>query len=215
MSLQNNDVEVVLKGLIEDILNGFLGKINSDELKGIIYKLISDKYDEGLQRAELNFDTNFLPDYRSVSFLQRFAFENVSKATDDLKDNLRKEVSMAVMNRESTSQIRKHIREVLDTSIDRAAMIQKTELNRAFNMGHFQGAKESGLDVVKKWDAQPERISRAGNMVPCKHCEYLDGQVVGVDEHFTDDQGLKIFLPPHHPNCACRVVYVQREDLEK
>ena len=201
-----------IKALTEDIINKYLNFINADDLRGIIRKIIGDKYEEGIISAEKTFNMNFTPDYRSTEFIKKFAFENVTKLTDDLKDNLRKEVSMALMNRETPGQIRTRIRDVMDTTIDRAKMIQITESNRAHNMGHFQGAKESGLDLVKKWDAQPERISRAGNQVPCLHCEFLDGQVVELEDKFRDDQGREFFLPPVHPNCACRVIYVQRED---
>ena len=204
-----------IKNLTEQLINKYLRLINNDELKRLIRKIISDKYHEGLLSAELTFDQNYIPNNHTIEFLQRFAFDNVTKLGEDLKDSLRKEVSMGLMNRETTSVLRKRIRTTMDTTIERAKMIQVTESNRALNMGHFEGAKESGLKLVKRWDAQPERISRAGNSVPCKHCEFLDGQIVGLEEKFTDDKGMKFFLPPHHPNCACRVVYVQREDLQK
>jgi hypothetical protein len=213
-NLQNNE-EVVLKGLIEDIIMKYMRLVNLDELRSILNQTIKKQYEEGILEAERELNMNFTPDYRSEEFIKNFAFDNVTKLTSDIKENLRREVSLALMNRENTTQIRKRIREIMDTSIERAKMIQITESNRAFNHAHFQGAKESGLDLVKEWNAQPERISRAGNMVPCKHCEFLDKQVVKLDESFKDDAGKPIFLPPHHPNCACRVIYVQREDLEK
>ena len=207
--------EVNLKALTEEIINKFIQLIDEVELRNIIERMVSKEYYKGLEAAEKDFNMNFTPEYRTLEFIKKFSFDNVTKLTLDVKDNLRREVSLGLMNRESPSHIRSRIRDVMDTSIERAKMIQVTESNRAANTAHYEGARSSGLDLVKRWDAQPERVSRAGNSVPCKHCEFLDGKVVEMDDKFVDDQGLEFFLPPHHPNCACRVVYVQREDLEK
>ena len=207
--------EATIKNLTEDIINEFLNFINEEDLRGMVDKIIRKGYDKGLEQAELDFNMNFIPNHRTVEFINNFTFENVKDLTNNLKDNLRKEVSIALMNRETPSNIRSRIRDVMDTTIERAKMIQVTETNRAENMGHYQGAKESGLNIVKKWDAQPERTSRAGNKVPCIQCESLDGQEVGIDDKFKDHKGREFFLPPTHPNCACRVIYVQKDDDKK
>ena len=204
--------EIMLKGLVEEITQGFLEYIDSNSVKETLYKMVQKSYMDGLEEAEIQFDMNFTPDTKSLNFIQEFSFDNVTKLTNDLKDNLKREVNLGIMNRESTSAIRSRIRDVLDTTIERAEMIQRTELNRANNMGFFEGARDSGLSVKKKWDAQPERTSRKGNRVPCVHCEYLDGQVVDMNAQFVDDKGKNFFLPPHHPNCACRVIYIQEDN---
>lgn len=200
----------ILKGLVEDIINKYLNKVGSAELRRIINELIHKDYIKGLEEAEVQFNANYIPSYETIKQYEKFAFDNVTKLVEDTKEQLRQKVSLALMNRESPSSIKTIIRDVMDTTVERAKMIHVTESNRALNMGHFQGAKQSGLRLMKEWNAQPERVSRAGNMVPCTHCEFLDGQIVNLDAHFTDDQGQNIFLPPHHPNCACRVIYVQK-----
>lgn len=207
--------KITLKGLSEDIVNKYFATIDTDRLRTIISRIVEKNYIDGVEEAEVTFDRNFMPDQRTVEFVRKNSFDNVMKLTTDIRDNLRREVNEALMNRESSNDIRRRVREILNTTIDRAKKIQITETNRAFNMGNFQGANESNLNLVKKWDAQPERKSRAGNMVPCSVCEFLDGKIVELNQRFKDNKGNEHFLPPVHPNCACRVTYIQKEDIEK
>jgi hypothetical protein len=200
-----------LKALVDDIVYKYLGYISSEPLKEFIFDLVEKQYNKGIDAGEINFNRNFIPSYETVSFIQKFAFDNVSKITDDVKDNLRKEMSIGLMNGESIPQLRQRIIDVMDATISRAEMITRTESNRAFNMGHYQAARDSGLILVKEWSAQNERISHAGNVVPCPICESLDRIQVDMNDRFRASNGEEYLLPPVHPHCACRVLYVQQE----
>ena len=207
--------EVKLKSIIDEILGKYLTVFSMSELGSIITNLIRDEYLKGLEEAEVKFDMNFVPDPNEVQFMQKYAFDNVESLTTEVKDKLRKVISQGLMDGLSMHELNKSVSDVMDMSIDRAKMITITETNRANNRGFYQAAKDTGLDLVKQWTAQPERTSRAGNQVPCKHCEFLDNQIVEMDDQFTDDEGRKLLLPPHHPHCACRVLYVQRKVKNK
>lgn len=210
--MEETSFEPIIKGMTEDIVNQYLAFINADILKNSIYQTINSKYNEGLNDAEIKFNMNFIPDERTIAFVQRYSFENVKGLTDTLKDSLRKEVSQALMNRENVREIAARVKDVFKTTQARAEMIAKTESNRAYNMGHFAGAKDSGLKLIKEWNAQPERVSRAGNLVPCPICEGLSGQQVKMNEKFVANDGSEYLLPPVHPHCACRVLYIQVDD---
>jgi len=203
-------MEPELKGLIDDIINLYLTYIDADTLKEFMYGLIGEHYNKGIDAGEVNFNMNFVPDYRTISFIQKYAFDNVTKVTADMKDNLRKEMSIGLMNGESIPQLKLRIVDVMDTTLQRAEMISRTETVRAFNMGHNQTAKDSGLVLMKEWSAQPERISKAGNFVPCPSCESMNGQRIGMNEKFKAENGEEYLLPPAHPHCACRVIYIQK-----
>lgn len=200
-------MEAELKSLLNDIINGYLNYISSDVLKDSIFNLIDKNYNKGLSHGELNFNMNFLPNYQTVSFMQNFAFDNITKLTDDIKDNLRKEMSMGLMNGETIPALKLRIQKVMDVSIERAGMIARTESVRAFNVGHFEAAKASGLVLVKEWTAQPERD--VDN--PCPICEALDRQQVAMDGKFKASNGEEYLLPPVHPHCKCRCIYVQEK----
>jgi SPP1 gp7 family putative phage head morphogenesis protein len=195
-------VEPELKNLIEDIINKYLNYINVEHLKDFIYNLIEKEYTKGLDEGGIQFNQNFLANYQTLSFIQNFAFNNVKGLTESLKEDLRKEMSVGLMNGEGIPKLKLRILDVMDTTIQRAEMITRTESVRAFNMGHFAAAKESGLDVKKQWSAaEGERT--------CKTCGYLDGQTVNIDEKFLTSEGEEFLLSPAHPNCRCRILYIQ------
>jgi hypothetical protein len=206
--------EPELKSLIDDIIRKYLSFIGTEKLQDEIYRMIEVNYDAGLQAAEVQFDMNFTPDYNAVNFVQKFAFDNVKGLTEDIKESLRKEMTLGLLNNENIAGLKTRIVKVMDIGIERAKLIAITESNRAHNAGHMQAARESRLSLVKQWNAQPERISRAGNEVPCPICESLDGQIREMNEKFVDKDGKEYDSPVNsHPRCACRVIFIQREDL--
>jgi len=191
-----------LKGIVDDIVNKYLNYIDSAVLKDFIFNMIERQYNKGIESGEVNFNMNFVPNYTTVSFIQKFAFDNMTKLTDDMKDNLRKEMSMGLMNREGVAQLKVRIMDTMDASIQRADMIARTESIRAFNMGHYQAAKDSGVEMMKQWSTHEDERT-------CKVCSYLDNQKVGMNDKFKDLDGEEYHLSPAHPNCRCRVLYVQ------
>jgi SPP1 gp7 family putative phage head morphogenesis protein len=193
-----------LKGLVEDILSKYISFLDEGVLGGIIQEVVLKEYVKGLDEAGITFNMNFLPNQETLGFIQRFSFDNVKGLKNDLMESLRKELSMALLNQESVPGIKQRIKGVMDVGVERAELIARTESVRAFNMGHFQGAKESGLVTVKEWNAQPEK----NDLNPCPLCKALDGKTVGMDDKFSDDDGV-YFLPPRHPRCKCRVIYKQ------
>lgn len=196
-------MEAELKALTDDIVNGYLGYINSDILRDVIYSFISESYKKGLEEAEITFNQNFVPNNDTVQFLQKFGFDNVTKLTDDMKDALRKEISLGLMNHETIPQLKIRIMDVMNTTIERAEMIVRTETVRAFNYGHYQAAKDSGLQLVKQWlAAEDERM--------CETCGFLDGQTIEMNNKFKASDGKEYFSSPAHPNCRCRVLYIQK-----
>lgn len=192
-----------LKGLIADILNKFIGYITGEPLKDFVFNTIEKEYNSGLTAGEIHFNMNFTPDYRSVSFIQKYAFNNVLKLTDDMKDDLRKQLAIGLMNGEGIPKLKLRVMTVMDSTVARAEMITRTETVRAFNMGNYQAANDSGLDLKKQWSTHEDERT-------CVTCNGLDGQVVGKDEHFTTYKGEQVLLSPAHPSCRCRILYIQK-----
>lgn len=200
--MEEDSLSPELKGLISDILNKFLNYIAAAPLKDFVYNKIESEYRRGLDAGELNFNMNFTPDYHTVSFIQQYAFDNVTKLTDDMKDNLRKALAIGLMNGEGISALKLRVLDVMDTTINRAEMITRTETVRAFNMGHYQASKDSGLDLRKKWSTHEDERT-------CTECMSLDEQEVDMSAHFRTSTGKELLLSPAHPNCRCRVIYTQ------
>jgi predicted kinase len=204
------DLQPIIKGIIDDFIAKYTTFIDDNKLKEIIFKRIKEQYDAGLVSGEIQFNMNFTPNYKTLSFIQNFGFDNVKKLSADMKDELRKQLVMGLMNKETMPYLTKRVQLVLDATIERAKMITITETNRAFNMGHFQAAEESRLDLVKQWSAQPERNEQN----PCPICEEMDGSIVEMNDKFHFSDGESLFLAPKHPRCKCRVLYIQRANVK-
>lgn len=95
----------------------------------------------------------------------------------------------------------------------RADMIAQTEMAYAYNRGADEGIRQAQQDyligkVVMRW-------STSGDDRVCDTCQALEGQVVGLEEHFsvsgTRYSDGDYDLPPAHPNCACAVEYEEVE----
>lgn len=195
-----------VKSIITDISQGYLSFITNEELQKAIQEVVSQEYEKGLSRAEIQFNMNFMGDYKAIGYLKNFGFDAVKNLTEEMKTDLKKTVSLGIMNREDIPQLRDRIQKVMNDSKTRAQLIAQTETIRAFNQGYYDAAKESKLSLKREWSAQPERDENN----PCEICESLDGQVVGMNEPFIDKDGKEHFLPPNpHPRCKCRVLYVQ------
>ncbi len=100
---------------------------------------------------------------------------------------------------------------VFDSWDGRADVIARTETSWAFNQASVQAYKDSGVVEQKEW--------LVGMGDDKGLCQALDGEVVNVDDTFSDGS----FAPPDpHPNCTCTILPVvsaaspaEEDDTEK
>ncbi len=83
-------------------------------------------------------------------------------------------------------------RQFTDMSTWRARLISQTETIRAYSEGAQQVYKKAGVKNKQWLDGQ----AGADGI-----CQGLDGEVVGIDEFFSDGS----FGPPAHPGCRCAI----------
>jgi SPP1 gp7 family putative phage head morphogenesis protein len=139
-----------------------------------------------------------------MKFVTDFTFENVKNLNDYAKDKLRQELSLGLMNGETPRELAGRVRKVIDVTKDRARLIARTESVRAYNLGRDWAARESGLKLVKEWDAHlDDRTSKV--------CQALHGERVGINEDFLYE-GERYKAPPAHRNCRSRCNYIQVDD---
>lgn len=198
--MKNDNVQT--KAVIEDLINKFLEIINLNFVPETLKKVLGDKYKDGMEKAEVQFEMNFFEDAKRLNFLEKYAFDNIKDMTDDIANKLRQELSRGLMNLESVSALQERVQKVMDIGENRARMIARTEANRADNMGHIDGARQSGLSLVKKWSAHiDDRTSQV--------CKDLNEKEVEVDNQFKwKDQVFD--SPPAHPNCRSTVLFIQK-----
>jgi len=190
------------KSIITDLINKFVKILNINVLSGTVFEQIKKGYDKGINEAEAQFDLNFTRDSERLQFLQKYSFDNIIGMNDDIADKLRSELQRGFMNLESTSKIQERIKKVMGVAEDRARVIARTEMNRAQNMGHLDSAKQTGLKVVKRWDAHLDKRTS-------EVCRYLDGKEVPLNKKFKWE-GQEFDAPPAHPNCRSTLIFIQK-----
>lgn len=81
----------------------------------------------------------------------------------------------------------------------RAEIISRTESSRTSNQSAVEAYRQSGVVKEKQWLTAPDC---------CEICAAMDGDVVGLEEPFFDDDYGDGMAPPKHPNCRCSVIPV-------
>ena len=125
---------------------------------------------------------------------------NISESTREM---LNSTVSQAMDEGWSNDQLAKEILGSQGFSPERAEMIARTETAMADVQGNLIAYRESGQVEKKQWITGAEC---------CDECHELDGEIVDLDESFSNDGGDG---PPLHPACRCDVLPILIEDREQ
>jgi len=196
-----------LKGMIEDLTNKFIKLLNLNSINDLVLDSVRKHYNIGLEEAEVKFDMNFMESPERIRMLETYTFENIKGMNDDMAERLRQEIQRGVMNLESVNKVQERVEKVMDIGRDRARMIARTEMNRAENMGHIDAARQSGLKLMKQWDAHLD--TRTSSV-----CRDLDGVKIPLDAKFRW-KGQEFDTPPAHPNCRSVLIFIQEDDDEE
>jgi len=129
--------------------------------------------------------------------LQRYNLGLISRVTDDLRADIRRELLQGIIQGESVQQIARRLttgtalqRGVFARVETRAEVIARTETIRSFNQGALWQFQLNGVKRVVWMTARDDRT--------CPYCRPLDGQVFPIDR-------LPLGGPPIHPRCRCMV----------
>lgn len=128
--------------------------------------------------------------------------ETTSKLVDDAIEQTREQLRQGLSEGEAHNALTGRIKEVFEAmKTDRAYMIAETESSRARHAGEIVAAKETGLDVRKKWLC---------DSLACPVCKEFNGVEKGMDEPYKSGTGPygTIDAPPGHPRCRCTLQWV-------
>ena len=194
-----------VKGIVADALDKYENFLQDKAYKIKVDSFIDGAVQKGVETVENQIDKNVIIQTSRTDFMKDFVFENIKDMNIDLVNNLRKQISLGILNRESMDTVITRIRDIFKTTRQRATTIARTETVRAENMGSNLAAESAtrdfGMKFKKKWDAHIDaRTSQV--------CRDLNNTTVGMNEKFTW-QGQEFDFPPAHPNCRSRVVYIQ------
>ena len=125
-------------------------------------------------------------------WMRQWSLDLVKGLLQTTKDRMRETLSSGLGLGESRDELAARIRLVAqDVPEWRARLIAQSETVRAYNQGHLQLYKASGVVERLRWlDGQPNA---------CPLCEALDRQEVELGELFKGG----VDAPPLHPGCRC------------
>ena len=188
-----------IKSMINDIVKSIMSIFNITISTSIVSNTIKKAYSKGQDKIEEEVDRNFLPNTEELDFLQQYSFDNIKDMNEEIKNDLRGEISRGLMNQESITKIKERVKKVIKTTENRAKMIARTETNRAQNAGHLNAAKKSDVLKYKQWDAHIDnRTSQT--------CKDLDGKRIPINQKF-HWQGEEFNAPPAHVNCRSTLLF--------
>jgi len=195
------------KSLITDLINKFVKILNLGGLFEKASEIIRGEYDKGLETAEKRFDMNFSRNDERVSFLEKYTFDNIKDLDTDTAERLRGELQRSILNLESIPQMKERVLKVMDVTENRATMIARTESNRAANMGRIDGARQTGLELVKWVNVHmDDRTSPICKRMRAKYGSRVVG--VPIDDKFVDEESGQSFdIAPFHVNCRTSILY--------
>ena len=194
---------------VDDVVKAIKQLMIFEGLKNISDTVIKKTFMDGWDSAEKQLNRNFMINKRAVQYIQDYAFNNIMDLTEEIKNDLRAELQRGIMSGEGITDLKNRVKKVFDSGENRAEMIARTETTRAENQGKLQAFKSSNEDFLKKWVAtKDDRTSEI--------CMRLNGQTVGLNENFKDDEtGWEGPAPPAHVNCRSSVVFIsKKEDKE-
>lgn len=162
-----------------------------------IYDLIQLSFTKGVQDGLHEIDKTFVmtKGYRkSLEHLTNYNFRLIKNANTETVESIRKTITQAVANGEGHSETVKRLSK-LDlapvggvTPRQRANMISRTEVNRAFNTGTKNAYAGWGITQVD--------LITAGDRKVCRMC---------LDLEANNPHPIEELNPPIHPNCRCTV----------
>jgi SPP1 gp7 family putative phage head morphogenesis protein len=133
-------------------------------------------------------------------FLRQRVYKFSFEITEETNKKLAAALSEGVDAGESIPQLQKRVLSLFDDmSKYRSERIARSEVIRASNFGTNEAYKQSGVVEKKIWlTAFDERT--------CDECVALDGESVGLDDEFDENDYEQVKFAPLHPNCRCTII---------
>lgn len=199
-----------LKGVINDLIQSLSRLFRIIVPVSLVDKEVRAEYDSGLEEVEINVGMNFTRNPRQYELLRDYVVNNIKDASDQTQDKLRQIITRSVVENKPLSEVQADVKELFEATRERAKMIARTELSRARNLGHLEGARQSKLRL-KKWVLVKED-ERTSGICMAMHNKYgSEEQAIPLEENF-EAADVSAQAPPFHVNCRSRLMTVQEEE---
>lgn len=201
------------KSITKRQLDKYKQYFNRDGYKQELTNLAYKEFEKGVEVIEKKLNRNIVVSTQELDNLTDFMINNIQDMNDELVNNLRKQITLGLTNKDSMTNIKQRIKKAFDLSEERARTIIRTETNRIYGAGSFKAAEESGVDFYKYVDAKLDaRTSKI-----CKDLQAKYGtpeQAIPLNEKFKLIDGRSELFNPFHCNCRSVTLYVPKDEIK-
>lgn len=200
MTIEFNNADLKAISLLEKELKK-IGITNLEYAEELINTKISEL---GIDETYTLFNDNILSNIIKGNVFAEIAMEGFTDKAY-IYNELRREFAVGLLKGESIPKLAKRIQKSLNSSMNRAILIARTENTRVQNQSReevFKNATEKGIKLKKQW------ISAGDKRVRASH-QRLNGEIVNMNESFSNNCEY-----PGDPNggasevCNCRCTFV-------
>ncbi len=200
MTIEFNNADLKAISLLEKELKK-IGITNLEYAEEIINAKISEL---GIDETYTLFNDNILSNIIKGNVFTEIAMEGFTDKAY-IYNELRREFAVGLLKGESIPKLAKRVQKSLNSSMNRAILIARTENTRVQNQSReevFKNATEKGIKLKKQW------ISAGDKRVRASH-QRLNGEIVNMNESFSNNCEY-----PGDPNggasevCNCRCTFV-------
>jgi SPP1 gp7 family putative phage head morphogenesis protein len=202
------------KAITQEALDKYDNFFNTAEYRQILNDALGKEFSKGVEQIEKKLNRNVIVSTQDINTITEFAFNNIKDMNQELVNNLRKQITMGLLNKENMNQIKKRIKEQFVISENRARAILQTETNRIYGTGSYNAAKQSGVEFYKYIDATLDK--RTSEI--CKDLDLRYGspeQAIPIDDKFKLINGKEELHNPFHVNCRSVTLYVPKDEVKK
>lgn len=209
------ELSIEQKNIVEQIVNQFKKVLTLDKFRSKINSFVDSEYKQGLEKAELEFDMNFVPNRQQTSILQNYVNENIENVSDDVSKQLRGELQRGILNNENLDQLKRRVKNVFKDPkfTNRMKTVLRTEQLRANQLGKYEGALQSGLNMKKYLSVIMD--NRTSPICRAEHAKYgTEKQAIPLEDEFVvrvktgnKTQTVRGQYPVFHPNCRTVALY--------
>ncbi len=206
---ETKESQIVKVKSLDDVIEVIKLLLKFEGLRQVSDKAIMEMFMRGWEEVEKKVNRNFIPNMEAVEYIKNYTFDNIQGMTEELANDLRRELKMAFMNGEGLMKIKERVNKVFNVGENRAEMIARTETNRALNQGSLQGYMVAD-PTAKKWlhVTYDNRTSDICKALGKKYGTREDA--IKLDEMFSvlvNDKLIEEQAPPFHPNERSRLMF--------
>jgi len=202
------------KAITQQTLDNYKNYFNNEQYRQVLNEALGKEFSKGVEQIEKKLNRNVVVSTQDISTLTEFTFNNIKDMNEELVNNLRKQITMGLLNKEPMNKIKQRIKEQFNLSENRTRTILQTETNRIYGAGSFEAAQKSGVEFYKYVDATLDK--RTSEI--CRDLQSRYGkpeQAIPMNQKFKLIDGKEELHNPFHVNCRSTVLYIPKEETKK